>query len=77
MKLTIEIAENCVARFTRQAQAHGLTVDQWLLQLAEQNAPALLGEAAPKRTLADVCAKVRGLADDLIFSVTLPLAVTS
>ena len=67
MNLTIEIPEDRAARFQKQAQARGLTVDRWLLELAEQNAPALPGEAPAKRTLVDVCAKVRGLADDLDF----------
>jgi hypothetical protein len=40
MKVTIEIPEDCAARFQKQAQARGLRVDQWLLELAEQNAPA-------------------------------------
>ena len=68
MNVTIEIPEDRAVRFRRQAEARGLTVDQWLLHLAEQNAPALPGESPPKRTLVDVCAKVRGLADDLDLS---------
>ncbi len=67
MNLTIEIPEDRAARFQKQAQARGLTVDRWLLELAEQNAPVLPGEAPAIRTLVDVCAKVRGLADDLDF----------
>ena len=68
MNVTIEIPEDRAARFQKQAQARGLTVDRWLLELAEQNAPALPGPAPSGRTLADVCAKVRGLADDVDFS---------
>ena len=68
MNVTIEIPEDRAARFQKQAQARGLTVDRWLLELAEQNAPALPGPALSVRTLADVCAKVRGLADDVDFS---------
>jgi hypothetical protein len=68
MNVTIEIPEDRAARFQKQAQARGLTVDRWLLELGEQNAPPLPGQASPERTLADVCAKVRGLADDLNFS---------
>jgi hypothetical protein len=41
MNVTIEIPEDSAARFQEQAQARGLTVDQWLLELAEQNAPAV------------------------------------
>ena len=66
MNVTIEIPEDRAARFQKQAQARGLTVDRWLLELAEQNAPAV--QEPPKRTLAEVFAKVRGMADDLDFS---------
>lgn len=68
MNITVEIPEDRAARFQKQAQARGLTVDRWLLELAEQNAPSSPVEASPKPTLAEVCAKVRGLADDLDFS---------
>lgn len=40
MNVTVEISEERAERFQKQAQALGLTVDQWLLALAEQNAPA-------------------------------------
>ena len=68
MNLIIEIPEDRVARFQEQAQARGLSVDRWLLELAEQNAPTLPDTAPPKRTFADVCAKARALADDVDFS---------
>ena len=68
MNVTIEIPDDRAARFQEQAQARGLTVDRWLLELAEQNVPAAPVETSPKRTFAEVCAKVRGLADDLDFS---------
>jgi len=67
MNITIEIPEDRAARFQRQAQARGLTLDRWLLELGDQNAPAAATDR-PKRTFADVCAKVRGLADELDFS---------
>jgi len=68
MNVTIEIPEDRAARLQQQAQARGLTIDRWLLELAEQSAAAL-PDAVPKTgTFADVCAKVRGLADDLDFS---------
>ena len=41
MNLTIEIPDDRAASFQREAQARGMTVDRWLLALAEQNAPAL------------------------------------
>lgn len=68
MNVTIQIPEDRVARFQKQAQARGLTVDRWLLELAEQNAPATPEGDPAARTLVDVFAKVRGLADDLDFS---------
>jgi hypothetical protein len=68
MNVTIEIPEDRAARFQKQAQARGLTIDRWLLELGEQNAPALPEQSSPELTFAEVCAKVRGLADDLDFS---------
>jgi hypothetical protein len=74
MNVNVEIPEDRAARFQKEAQAHGLTVDRWLLQLAEQNAPALPEEARPRtgQALIDVCAEVRGLLTneeiDIIFA---------
>ena len=68
MNVIIEISDDRAARFQKEAQSRGLAVDRWLLELAEQNAPALPVKESPKRSLAEVCAKVRGLADDLDFS---------
>ena len=68
MNLTVEIPADRAARFQLQAQACGLTVDQWLLELGDQHAPAIAATPATKRTFADICAKARGLADDLDFS---------
>jgi len=65
MNVTIEIPDDRAARFQKEAQARGLTVDRWLLELADQNAPALPAGESPRLTLVEVCAKVRGLADDL------------
>ncbi len=75
MNLTLEITEDSAARFARQAHARGLTVDQWLLGLAEQNAPASPVPETPKPTLFEVFEKVRGLADDVDFSRCLPTVV--
>jgi hypothetical protein len=66
MNVTVEIPEDSASRFQRQAQERGLTLDQWLLELAERNAPPL--QQPSKSTFADVCAKVRGLANDLDFT---------
>ncbi len=68
MNVTIEIPDDRAARFQKEAQARGLTVDRWLLELAEANAQATPAQESPKHTLAQVFARVRGLADDLDFS---------
>ena len=38
MNVTIEIPEDRAARFQRQAEARGLTVDRWLLELGDHGA---------------------------------------
>lgn len=63
MQITVEIPEDRAVRFEKQASARGLTLDRWLLELADENAPA--AEHPSKRKLADVFAKARGLGDDL------------
>jgi hypothetical protein len=68
MNVTVEIPEDRAARFQKQAEARGLTVDRWLLELAEESSNASSVNESPKRTLIEVCAKMRGLADDLDFS---------
>ena len=67
MNVIIEIPDDRAAIFLKEAHSRGMTVDNWLLALAEQNAPALSARAS-KRTLAEVCEIVRGLADDLDFN---------
>ena len=64
MTVTIDLPPEKEAALKAQAQAQGLRVEQWLLGLAESAA----GEAAPAGNLVDVCAMVRGLADDLDLS---------
>ena len=54
MNVTIEIPEDRAVRFQKQAQARGLTVDRWLLELAEQNAPP-----SPDEVLAKMFAKLK------------------
>jgi hypothetical protein len=53
MNLTLEIPDDRAARYRKQAQARGLTVDRWLLELADTAAapvdvspPAAPGEPA-------------------------------
>jgi hypothetical protein len=40
MMVTIKIPEELAERIQEQAQARGLPAVEWLLELAEQNAPA-------------------------------------
>ncbi len=66
MKVSVEIPEDRAPRFQKEAEARGLTVDRWLLELAEQNAPRWPEEERPRtgQALVDVCAQVRGLLSD-------------
>ena len=48
MDLTIRIPDDTAARLQAQAQARGLTVDRWLLELVEQTTlPATNHEPEP------------------------------
>jgi hypothetical protein len=64
MTVTVRIPPEKEAALKAQAQAQGLSLEEWLLRLAER----ATGVAAPAGNLVDVCAMVRGLADDLDFS---------
>jgi hypothetical protein len=68
MSLTIEIPDDRAARYRKIAQGRGLTVDRWMLEIADHEAEAAGVDMKPKQTLAEVFAKVRGLADDVEFS---------
>jgi hypothetical protein len=68
MNLTIEIPDDRAARYRKVAQGRGLSVDRWMLEIAEHEAQAAGVDVAPKPALTDVFAKVRGLADDADFS---------
>jgi len=46
MNLTIEIPDDHAARYRKLAQARGLTVDRWLLELAD-TAAAPVGVSSP------------------------------
>lgn len=49
MTVTIELPPEQEAALTRQAQALGLTIGQWLLRLAEQAGPAPNGSEEQAR----------------------------
>ena len=65
MHLMIEIPQDRAERFEQQARARGLSVDRWLLELADENSRVLAVDAIARPTFSQVCAKVRGLAEDL------------
>lgn len=41
MTVTLELSPEIEAALKSQAQARGLSIEQWLLQLAQQNAPSV------------------------------------
>jgi hypothetical protein len=45
-----------------------LSIDQWLLEIAEERAPDEGQSSGQERSLEEVFAKIRGLADDLDLS---------
>lgn len=61
MTVTLNLPAEKEAALEAQARAQGLSIEEWLLRLAER----AVGENAPDRSLVDVCAMVKGLADDL------------
>jgi hypothetical protein len=67
MNVTIEIPEDRAVRFQRKADEHGLPMDRWLLELAE-NAADSPSRKSESPTLEQVFAKVRGMAEDADFS---------
>jgi hypothetical protein len=62
MNVTIEIPEDRAARFQKEAQARGLTVDKWLLELGEQHAPPPTQVTA--KNLVELFEPIRGLFED-------------
>ncbi|MCP5110201.1 MAG: hypothetical protein GY953_05135 [bacterium] len=64
MTVTINLPPDKEVALKAMARAQGLTVEEWLLRLAERATE----EPTPSRNLVDVCSMVRGLADDLDFS---------
>jgi hypothetical protein len=57
MNLTIEIPDDNAARYEKVAQARGLTVERWMLELADSAAAPMLSESAaekPLQTAADI-----------------------
>lgn len=67
MQLTVDIPDDRAATFRRLAQSRGLPVDRWMLEIAEHEAEILGVGSKSRSTLAEVFAKVRGVADDVDF----------
>ncbi len=68
MSLTIDISPEEQAAYEAQALAEGLSVEEWLKKLANKQAHRQAPRTTQGRSLVEVCAKVRGLTDDLDFS---------
>ena len=49
MNLTIDIPDDSAARFRKAAQGRGLTVDRWMLEIAEQEARTAAVDVLPHR----------------------------
>lgn len=64
MTVTIHLPPEKEAALQAQARAQSLSLEEWLVRIAERAA----AEPPPGGNLADVCALVRGLADDLDFT---------
>ena len=62
MNVTIQIPEDRAACFQKEAEARGLTVEKWLLELGERNAPLPGGGTA--KNLVELCEPIRGLFED-------------
>lgn len=52
MNLTIELSEESEARLKQQAAAHGLSLEAWVQELAQEKARAEEGEASRGRSQA-------------------------
>jgi hypothetical protein len=57
MNLTIEIPDDNVARYRKVAQAQGLTVDRWLLELADS-------AAAPEEPAPELGEQATGMVEE-------------
>ena len=68
MIVTVEIPDDLLARLQKEAESRGLSIDQWLLEIAEERAPNEKHSSQHGRSLEEVFAKIRGLADDLDLS---------
>ena len=69
MSLTLEFSQEEQAAYEAQARAEGLSMEAWLKKLADERArvsqAGLRVDVTQGKSLVDLCAKVRGLTDDL------------
>ena len=73
MDLTIRIPDDTAARLQAQAQARGLTVDRWLLELVVQSTPGV--ESAPAKPAKPLASRLRDVWADMPAEVRAKLPV--
>jgi hypothetical protein len=66
--VTLEIPDDLLARLRREAESRGLSLDQWLLEIAEERAVDGEPDSEQAGALEAMFAKARGFADDLDMS---------
>lgn len=64
MTVTIHVPPERRAALESQAKARGMSIEAWLLDLAEQ---AVSAPEAENTNLVEVCAQISGLAEDVQF----------
>jgi hypothetical protein len=67
MDMVLDISPEERAAHKAQATAEGLSVDEWIKKLANERTRPLTPPGIEGEKLMAVCAKVRGLTDDLDF----------
>jgi hypothetical protein len=60
MTVTLDLAPDKEATFRAQAQAAGLTVEQWLLRLADQEAGSNAAKCAEDRPVSELMREIWG-----------------
>ena len=65
MTVTVKIPDDLLARLQKEAGSRGMSIDQWLLEIAEVRAPDEETSSDQERSIEEVFAKIRGLADDI------------
>ena len=68
MTVMLDITPEEEAAYAAQATAEGLSLEEWLKKLANERASRRTPPGIPGKDFLEVCAKVRGLTDDLDFS---------